>query len=191
MNAMAARKDGFPVRDLLPEKTILVPEAVALLKGAPNEAVGKIFLDWLFSMDGQKHVLEGRYFAANTDIKFSTWQKEGVEMAKHAEKALGVDSFWDLDVEFIEYDLDLATQRWDEVNKKYEYEIYRKWGELKSSLFLIEEVEGEINAAKAENMDVTKADAKIKEARQLFEVDGKYASARLAASKARALLVAP
>ncbi len=25
MNAMAARKDGFPIRDLLPEKTILVP----------------------------------------------------------------------------------------------------------------------------------------------------------------------
>jgi iron(III) transport system substrate-binding protein len=54
MNAMAARKDGFPVRDLLPEMTILVPEAVALLKGAPNEAVGKIFLDWLFSMESWK-----------------------------------------------------------------------------------------------------------------------------------------
>ena len=50
MNAMAARKDGYPVRDLLPEKTILVPEAVALLKGAPNEKIGKIFLDWLFSL---------------------------------------------------------------------------------------------------------------------------------------------
>ena len=191
MNAMAARKDGFAVRDLLPEKTILVPEAVALLKGAPNEAVGKIFLDWLFSMEGQKYVLEGRYFAARTDIKFSVWEKEGVEMAKHAQKALGVDSFWDLKVDFIEYDLDLATKRWDEVNKKYEYEIYRKWGELKSSLFLIEEVEGEIKAAKDENMDVTKAEAKIKDARQLFEIDGKYAAARLAASKARALLVAP
>jgi len=191
MNAMAARKDGFPVRDLLPEKTILVPEAVALLKGAPNEAVGKIFLDWLFSMEGQKYVLEGRYFAANTDIKFSVWEKEGVEMATHAKKALGVDSFWDLDVGFIEYDLDLATKRWDEVNKKYEYEIYRKWGELKSSLFLIEEVEGEINAAKAEKMNVTKAEAKIKEARELFEFDGKFAAARLAASKARALLVTP
>ena len=191
MNAMAARKDGYPVRDLLPEKTILVPEAVALLKGAPNEKTGKIFLDWLFSMEGQKSVLEGRYFAANTDISFSAWQKEGVEMAKHAQKALGVDSFWALKVDFIEYDLDLATKRWDEVNKKYEYEIYRKWGELKSSLFLIEEVEGEIKAAKAENMDVTKADAKIKEARKLFEFDGKYAAARLAASKARALLVAP
>jgi len=191
MNAMAARKDGYPVRDLLPEKTILVPEAVALLKGAPNEAVGKIFLDWLFSVDGQKYVLEGRYFAARTDIKFSEWEKEGVEMAAHAQKALGVDSFWDLKVGFINYDLDLATKRWDEVNKKYEYEIYRKWGELKSSLYLIEEVEGEIAAAKAEKMNVSKAEAKIKEARKAFEIDGNYAAARLAASKARALLVAP
>ena len=191
MNAMAARKDGYPVRDLLPEKTILVPEAVALLKGAPNEKTGKIFLDWLFSMDGQKAVLNGRYFAARTDIKFSVWEKEGVEMAKHAKKALGVDSFWDLQVGFIEYDLDLAASRWDEVNKKYEYEIYRKWGELKSSLFLIEEVEGEIAAAKTENMSVAKAEAKIKEARNLFEYQGKYAAARLAASKARALLVSP
>ena len=191
MNAMAARKDGFPVRDLLPEKTILVPEAVALLKGAPNEATGKIFLDWLFSMEGQKCVLEGRYFAARQDIKFSAWEKEGFAMAKHAKKALGVDSFWDLDVEFIEYDLDLATKRWDDVNRKYEYEIYRKWGKLKSSLYLIEEVEEEIKAAKAQNAEVAKAEAKIKEARKLFEMNGAYAEARLAASKARALLVAP
>jgi ABC-type Fe3+ transport system substrate-binding protein len=191
MNAMAARKDGYPVRDLLPEKTILVPEAVALLKGAPNEATGKIFLDWLFSMEGQKYVLEGRYFAARSDIKFSVWEKEGVTMAKHAKKALGVDSFWDLKVGFIEYDLDLAAKRWDDVNRKYEYEIYRKWGKLKSSLYLIEEVEEEIKEAKAAKADVTKAEAKIKEARKLFEMDGKYAAARLAASKARALLVAP
>ncbi len=191
MNAMAARKDGYPVRDLLPEKTILVPEAVALLKGAPNEANGKIFLDWLFSTDGQKHVLEGRYFAASTDVKFSVWEKEGVEMAKHAKKALGVDSFWDLKAGFIEYDLDLATKRWDEVNKKYEYEIYRKWGKLKRSLFLIEEVEEEIKEAEAANADVTKAVVKIKEARKLFEYDGKFAAARLAAAKARSLLVTP
>lgn len=191
MNAMAARKDGYPVRDLLPEKTILVPEAVALLKNAPHEAIGKIFLDWLFSMDGQKHVLEGRYFAARTDIKFSAWEKEGVTMAKHAKKALGVDSFWDLKVGFIDYDLDLAAKRWDDVNHYYEYEIYRKWGKLKSSLFLIEEVEEEIKEAKAANADVTKAEAKIKGARALFEMDGKYAAARLAAAKARALLVTP
>ncbi len=112
-------------------------------------------------------------------------------MAKHAKKALGVDSFWDLKVGFIEYDLDLAAKRWDDVNRYYEYEIYRKWGKLKRSLFLIEEVEEEIKEAKAEKIDVTKAEAKIKEARKLFEYDGKFAAARLAASKARALLVAP
>jgi len=189
MNAMAARKDGYPVKDLLPEKTILVPEAVALLKGAPHEATAKIFLDWLFSMDGQKSVLNGRYFAARTDISFAAWEKEGVEMATHAQEALGVDSFWDLKVGFIDYDLDLAASRWDEVNKYYEFEIYRKWGELKSSLSLIEEVEGEVAAAKAANMDVTAATAKIKEARDLFGYEGNYAAARLAASKARTLLV--
>ncbi len=190
MNALSSRKDGYPVSDLLPDKTILVPEAVALLKGSPNEATGKIFLDWLFSMEGQKYVLEGRYYPARTDIKFSEWEKEGVEMAQHAKKALGVDSFWDLDVGFIEYDLDLATKRWDDVNRYYEYEIYRKWGELKSSLFLIEEVEGEIQAAKAKKANVKKAEAKITEARKLFEIDGDYAAARLAASQARVLLAA-
>ena len=190
MNAMVARRDGYPVRDLLPDKTILVPEAVALLKNAPNEAVGKIFLDWLFSMEGQKYVLEGGYFPGRTDINFSVWEKEGVTMAKHAKDALGVDTFWDLKVGFIQYDLDLATKRWDQVNRYYEYEIYRKWGELKSSLFLIEEVEGEVNAAKARKVDVTKAEAKIKEARELLEMDGDYASARLSASQARTLLAA-
>jgi len=190
MNAMVARRDGYPVSDLLPDKTILVPEAVALLKNAPNEATGKIFLDWLFSMDGQKYVLEGGYFPARTDIRFSQWEKEGVSMAKHAKSALGVDAFWDLKVDFIKYDLDLATKRWDEVNRVYEYEIYRKWGELKSSLFLIEEVEGEVSAAKARKLDASKAEAKIKEARKLFETDGDYAGARLAATQARALLAA-
>jgi iron(III) transport system substrate-binding protein len=189
MNAMAARADGYPVKDLLPDKTILVPEAVGLLKNAPNESNGKIFLDWLFSMEGQKYVLEGRYFTARTDIKFSVWEKEGVTMAKHARDALGTDSFWDLKVGFINYDLGLATKRWDDVNRYYEYEIYRKWRELKSSLFLIEEVEGEVDAAKKKGTDISKADAKIKEARRLFEFEGAYAPARLAASEARALLV--
>jgi ABC-type Fe3+ transport system substrate-binding protein len=191
MNAMVARKDGYPVRDSLPDKTILVPEAVALLKNAPNEATGKIFLDWLFSIEGQKCVLEGGYFPARTDINFSQWEKEGVSMAKHAKEALGVDSFWDLKVGFIDYNLDLATKRWDEVNRYYEYEIYRKWGELKSSLSLIEEVEGEVQAAKAKKLKVTKAEAKIREARQLFEMNGDYAAARLAATQARSLLAAP
>jgi hypothetical protein len=164
---------------------------VALLKNAPNEKTGKIFLDWLFTMDGQKYVLEGGYFPARTDIKFSEWEKEGVSMATHAAKALGVDSFWDLQVDFIEYNLELATKRWDEVNRYYEYEIYRKWGELKSSLSLIEEVEGEVQAMKAQGASANRAEEKLSQARKLFEIDGNYAAARLAALQARSLLVAP
>lgn len=109
-------------------------------------------------------------------------------MAEHAKNALGVDSFWDLKVGFIEYNLDLATKRWDEVNRTYEFQIYRKWNELKNSLTLIEEVEGEIEAAKAKKIKTTAAEAKIKEARKLFEFDGDYAAARLAAAQARGLL---
>jgi hypothetical protein len=40
-------------------------------------------------------------------------------------------------------------------------------------------------------MKVSKAERKIKEARKLFEMDGNYAAARLAALKARSILVAP
>lgn len=188
MNAMAARKDGYPVAALVPDKTILVPEAAALLAGAPNEENGKIFLDWLYSPEGQQYVVKGLYFPARRDISLSAWAEEGVKEAEYALGALGVDNFWDLEVELIEYDLELAEKRWDEVNKKYELEIYRKWGELKSTLSLIEEVEGEVEAARAVGKDVTDAEAKIKEARTLFE-KGEYAAARLLAMEARNLLV--
>ena len=49
-------------------------------------------------------------------------------------------------------------------------------------------MEGEVNAARAKKMDVAKAEGKIKEARKLFEYQGDYAAARLAAGQARALL---
>ena len=188
MNAMAARKDGYPVAALVPDKTIMVPEAAALLAGAPNEENGKIFLDWLYSPEGQKYVVKGLYFPARRDISLSAWAEEGIKEAEYALGALGVDNFWDLEVELIEYDLELAEERWDAVNKTYELEIYRKWGELKSTLALIEEVEGEVEAARAAGKDVAAAEAKIKEARTLFS-RGEYAAARLLALEARNLLV--
>jgi len=188
MNAMAARKDGYPVAALVPDKTIMVPEAAALLAGAPNEENGKIFLDWLYSPEGQQYVVKGLYFPARSDISLSAWAEEGIKEAEYALGALGVDNFWDLEVELIEYDLDLAEERWDAVNKTYELEIYRKWGELKSTLSLIEEVEGEVEAAREAGKDVAAAEAKIKEARTLFE-KGEYAAARLLALEARNLLV--
>lgn len=187
MNAMAARKDGYPVAALVPDKTIMVPEAAALLAGAPNEENAKIFLDWLYSMEGQKYVLIGGYFPARIDISLTEWEAEGIIMAKHAREALGVDNFWDIEVELIDYDLELAKARWDEVNRYYEYEIFRKWDELKQTLILIEKVEEEIEAARKRGVDVIEAESKIKEARTLFG-KGDYGEASRLALEARGLL---
>ena len=73
-----------------------------------------------------------------------------------------------------------------------EYTLIRHIGDTLEDLTTFsEEVEGEIEAAKSAMMDVGKAEAQIKEARKLFEIDGNYAAARLTASKARAALVSP
>lgn len=188
MNAMVARRDGYPVGNLVPDVTVLVPEAAALLAGAPNERNAKIFLDWLYSMEGQKYVLQGGYFVARTDISLTQWQAEGVSMASHAIAALGgADNFWAVDLDLLDYDLELATAQWDEVNKYFDEQIYRKWDELKSTLSQIEAVELQIADAKAKGSDVAAAEAKAAEARTLFE-EGELATARTAVTEARALL---
>lgn len=188
MNAMVARRDGYPVGNLVPDVTILVPEAAALLTNAPNEQNAKIFLDWLYSEEGQKYVLMGGYFPARKDISLSAWAAEGITMATHAISALGgKDNFWQLELELLDYDLALAESRWDFVNKYFEEEIYRKWDELKSTLTLIEQVDAEIQRIKATGRDVSEALALAVEARRLFE-EGALAEARAAAEKARTAL---
>ena len=190
MNAMMARADGYPVKAIVPDVTILIPESVALLKNAPHPNLAKIFIEWLLSEDGQKYVLEGGYFPAMKDFYYSKYENE-VEMAKHAKAATGVDNFYEITgVKVLDYDLKLATERWDEVNNFYEKEIYRKWDELKSTWTLIEQVNEEITAKKQTGADVSAAEAKIKEAISNFDA-GKLAEARLAALSARDLLAAP
>ena len=191
MNALMARQKGYPVSNLLPEKTILVPEAAALLKNAPHPAVAKIFLNWLFSMEGQRYVLEGGYFPARADIRFSAWEKQGAAMAGHALRALGKNSFWDINVRFIQYDLDLAAKRWDDVNRFFEYEIHRKWPKLKAVLSLIEGVEKSIDKSRAANRDVTRSEMEIREARDLLLYDGDVKAARAAALKVWSRLKQP
>ncbi len=188
MNAMVARRDGYPVGNLVPDVTILVPEAAALLAGAPNEENAKIFLDWLYSMEGQKYVLEGGYFVARTDISLSQWEAEGLGMAPHAIAALGgVDNFWDVELELLDYNLELAEERWDAVNDYYDREIYRRWDELKSTLSQIEAIDEQIKAAKADGLDVAEAEAIAEQARALFE-EGELAASRAAVEEARAAL---
>jgi len=188
MNAMMAQADGYPVKAVVPEVTMLTAEGVALLKNAPHPNLAKLFMDWILSEEGQKYVLQGGYFPAMKDFRFSKYEKE-IPMAKYAKAALGVDNFYEISgVTALDYNLTLASERWDQVNTYYEQEIYRKWEELKSTWTLIEEVEEEINVAKAKGVDTTKAVGKINEAKALFG-KGQLAEARLAATEARNLLV--
>jgi len=82
-------------------------------------------------------------------------------MASHAIAALGgADNFWAVDLDLLDYDLALATAQWDEVNRIFDREIFRKWEELKSTLSQIEAVELQIADAKAKGADVAAAEAK-------------------------------
>lgn len=185
MNAMAARADGYPVVAMVPEETIVVPEAAAILKGAKNPEVAERFMDWLYSRDGQIHVLKGRYFPADPDINFTElYEEDGVEMGRHAVNAIGVDSFWDIEVDLLDYDLDLAEERWDRVNNYYEETIFRKFDALKNSLSLIRDIEQEIEAAKDAGDTIGDAEEIITEARETWE-QGEYARSRTLARRAR------
>lgn len=187
MNAMMAQADGYPIKSIVPEVTLLVAEGVALLKNAPHPNVAKVFMDWILSEEGQKYVLEGGYFPAMKDFYYSKYENE-IPMAKYAKAAIGVDNFYEITgVEVLPYNVTLAAERWDLVNDYFEKEIYRKLDELKSTWTLIEEVEGEIEAAKNRGLDVSEAAAKLNEAISLFDA-GKLAEARLTALEARKIV---
>jgi iron(III) transport system substrate-binding protein len=191
MNAMMAQADGYPIKAIIPEATLLVAEGVMLLKNAPHPNIAKVFMDWILSEEGQKYVLAGGYFPAMKDFKFSKYKDE-IKMASFAISALGgVDSFYDIKgVRAITYDPKVAVSRWDQINTMYEQEIYRKIDEIKSTWSLLEQVLEEISVSKTRGLNVTAAETKLSEAFALFD-KGQLADARLAAQTARELLVRP
>ena len=190
MNAMMAQADGYNVVAVIPEVTLLVAEGVMMLKNAPHPNLAKLFMDWILTEEGQKYVLAGGYFPASKDFRFSKYVNE-IKMAQFAIKALGgADSFYDIKgVQAMQYEGKTAIARWDEINNKYEQEIYRKLDEIKSTWKLLEQVQDEVNLQKSKGVDVSSAEKKLQEAFRLFDA-GQLAEARLAAESARQLLVA-
>lgn len=58
-NAFRYVQGGGPVKIVYPEDgTVAAPDGIALLKGAPNEAAGKIFIDWCLSKPVQEYLVE-------------------------------------------------------------------------------------------------------------------------------------
>jgi len=182
-HATQALSAGFPVKLTPLDLTLINLMGVALLKGAKHPETAKIFINWLLSMDGQKAVCNGGYPPVRPEFKFSDYADE-MPMAAMMKEALGTDSAWEIpaEVNVIQYDEELATSRWDEVDATYEQMIFRKWDELKSTLALIEETEAELVVREKQGIDVTAAKAKIAEAYAAFDI-GNYAKARVLAKE--------
>lgn len=63
-DAIVAMKEGYPVKVLIPDQeedglgTLVIPNAVSLIKGAPNEEAGQAFIDWLLKPEQEKYLIE-------------------------------------------------------------------------------------------------------------------------------------
>lgn len=75
-----AYRDGAPLKCTTGEYAPYYPSAAGLVKGAPNAAAGKLFLNWLFSADGQEAVQETWSYTAaregfSTPVIDADWWK--------------------------------------------------------------------------------------------------------------------
>jgi len=61
-DAASAIKAGKPVKMLFPDKegmgTLMIPNTVAMIKGGPNPAAAKRFMDWLITNEVEKRLIE-------------------------------------------------------------------------------------------------------------------------------------
>lgn len=63
-DAIVAIKEGYPVKVLIPDQeegglgTLVIPNAVSLIEGAPNEDAGQAFIDWLLQPEQEKYLIE-------------------------------------------------------------------------------------------------------------------------------------
>ncbi len=63
-DAIVAIKEGYPVKVLIPDQeegglgTLVIPNAVSMIEGAPNEDAAKVFVDWLLLPEQEKFLIE-------------------------------------------------------------------------------------------------------------------------------------
>ncbi len=63
-DAIVAIKDGYPVKVIIPDQkedglgTLVIPNAVSMIEGAPNEEAAKAFVDWLLLPEQEKFLIE-------------------------------------------------------------------------------------------------------------------------------------
>ena len=180
---------GLPVKLIYPSDYSLAnPDSIAILRGAPHPEAAKLFLDYLLSEEGQKLGMgvEQRgvkcpspRLPVRTDLALPSYLPDITKM------------------KMINYNGNLANDRWRNVNTIFEDTIEKKhaelkdaWGTLEAAQKAISEANTRMSSMEKESYDTTKVKTELNKAKDLVTAaqksfdTGDYATAKSSAGKA-------
>jgi len=158
----------------------MIPSLIAILKGAPRIEVGKKFVEYITSKEGQKELAKRGYIPVSTEVKFSELASESQE-AELMGKITGFDNVWE--IEGTLRPLDFATQR-----ERYN-EVDKEFNRLREAWLTFKEGEAELSKLEGQGFNVTAARTTLNEAEKEFN-KGNYDEAKELAKGASAQVIA-
>lgn len=152
---LSAIASGQPVDFTYPSLTAVVPASVAKVRGAPNGANADKFIGYLLSDEGQALLFT------------PSIGRLPVMPALYAKGPKGYPNPFQLKLGGVKFDAKLSSSRVNIVNALFDQVVTFRLAELKSAWGTIHQAAAAVARAKAGGKDVAKADALLKDARQL------------------------
>jgi len=139
----------YPPRDEVEKHTIMLPDCVAILAGAPHPDVAYYWMKFMVSDEGQKLWL-------GTRLPFLK--------SVYEEAPAGYPNPYEMEMQTIEYNEELVATRWDVINGLFDNIIVAPQDKLRTVWGTIQEANTSINEAAAEGHDVSMARSALDEA---------------------------
>ncbi|RLE67993.1 MAG: hypothetical protein DRJ34_03885 [Thermoprotei archaeon] len=136
--------------------TVINPDSIAILKGAPHPKLAYEFTKFVLSYNGQKLLFEDPI------------NRLPVREDVYAEAPEGYFNPFEANLTLMTYDSDLGTQRWEIVNNLYDALLVNRHAELKGAWSDIISANKTLYDAKAAGYDISKGLEKLDEA--LYEL---------------------
>lgn len=156
---------GLPVKFVYPKDySLMNPDSIAILEGAPHPEIAKAFIDYVLSEEGQKLSMgiEQRGFKSPSP-RFTI--RTDIPIPEYLPDITGLHQ--------ISYNATLANQRWNEVNTIYEETIEKQQSVLKSVWMAIENSQSYIAELSNKGYDVSAGIDEINRAKGAFDA-GNY-----------------
>jgi len=136
--------------------TVINPDSIAILKGAPHPKLAYEFTKFVLSYNGQKLLFEDPI------------NRLPVREDVYAEAPEGYFNPFEANLTLMTYDSDLGTQRWEIVNNLYDALLVNRHAELKGAWSDIISANKTLYDAKAAGYDISQGLEKLDEA--LYEL---------------------